>query len=466
MSGDIIKRRRDTAANWTSNDTVLEDGQIGYETDTRRMKVGDGVTAWTGLGYIVSTAGSVEGTDVLSTGETGGTKFLREDGDGTCSWQEVSAGAGTVDTSGTPQANDIARFTDADTIEGRSYAELRNDINVEDGADVTDEANVVAALSGATLSDIGTPASSDKIILQDASDSDNLKYADFSEFSGGGAPEGTAILSTGETGGVKYLREDGDGTCSWQTPSGAGDVTGPGSATDNAIVRMDGTTGKLIQNSNVTIDDSGNITGQAGAAGITSSGAITLSSNSNDLVLATNGALTVPSTVDGRDLATDGSKLDGIESGATADQTDSEIKTAVDNELTGSVVGTTDTQTLTNKTITMGGTFDGNAQDLYGYHNEYNAQTGTTYTFVAGDRGKVVTFNNASAITATVPDTLSEGWTVTIAQLGAGQVTVATSGSMNLRNRQTHTKLAGQYAMGTLAVYTTNNVLFGGDTAT
>jgi len=30
------------------------------------------------------------------------------------------------------------------------------------------------------------------------------------------APEGTAVLSTGETGGTKFLREDGDGTSSWQ----------------------------------------------------------------------------------------------------------------------------------------------------------------------------------------------------------------------------------------------------------
>jgi len=36
---------------------------------------------------------------------------------------------------------------------------------------------------------------------------------------------------------------------------GAGDVTGPGSSTDNAIARFDGTTGKLVQNSGVTIDD-------------------------------------------------------------------------------------------------------------------------------------------------------------------------------------------------------------------
>jgi hypothetical protein len=34
---------------------------------------------------------------------------------------------------------------------------------------------------------------------------------------GGGAPEGTAVLSTGEVGGTKFLREDGDGTCSWQS---------------------------------------------------------------------------------------------------------------------------------------------------------------------------------------------------------------------------------------------------------
>lgn len=36
--------------------------------------------------------------------------------------------------------------------------------------------------------------------------------------------EGTAVLSTGETGGSKFLREDGDGTCSWQSPAGGGDM--------------------------------------------------------------------------------------------------------------------------------------------------------------------------------------------------------------------------------------------------
>ena len=45
-------------------------------------------------------------------------------------------------------------------------------------------------------------------------------------------------------------------------------------------------------------------------------------------VIATTGNITVGGTVDGRDVAADGTKLDGIESGATADQTNAEIKTA------------------------------------------------------------------------------------------------------------------------------------------
>lgn len=43
--------RRDTAANWTSDDTVLLNAEVGLETDTGWQKVGDGTTAWTSLPY-------------------------------------------------------------------------------------------------------------------------------------------------------------------------------------------------------------------------------------------------------------------------------------------------------------------------------------------------------------------------------------------------------------------------------
>jgi hypothetical protein len=50
----------------------------------------------------------------------------------------------------------------------------------------------------------------------------------------------------------------------WVLASGSAPVGGPTSSTDNAIARFDGTTGKLIQNSSATIDDSGNVTAVAG----------------------------------------------------------------------------------------------------------------------------------------------------------------------------------------------------------
>lgn len=48
---DIIQIRRDTAANWTSANPTLAQGELGLETDTQKIKVGDGSTAWTSLVY-------------------------------------------------------------------------------------------------------------------------------------------------------------------------------------------------------------------------------------------------------------------------------------------------------------------------------------------------------------------------------------------------------------------------------
>lgn len=55
-----------------------------------------------------------------------------------------------------------------------------------------------------------------------------------------------------DAGVVQLLAEKG---------SGSGDVVGPASATDNALVRFDTTTGKLIQNSTVTLSDTGEVSG-------------------------------------------------------------------------------------------------------------------------------------------------------------------------------------------------------------
>jgi hypothetical protein len=79
----------------------------------------------------------------------------------------------------------------------------------------------------------------------------------------GGATANEALtnLLPGQTGNSgKFLSTDGTNTL-WSVPAGSGDVVGPASSTDNAITRFDGTTGKLIQNSVVTIGDTGAATG-------------------------------------------------------------------------------------------------------------------------------------------------------------------------------------------------------------
>ena len=53
-----IKLKRGTATEWTSGNPTLENGEPGYETDTGKIKYGDGSTAWSSLAYFtVSGAG-------------------------------------------------------------------------------------------------------------------------------------------------------------------------------------------------------------------------------------------------------------------------------------------------------------------------------------------------------------------------------------------------------------------------
>lgn len=68
--------------------------------------------------------------------------------------------------------------------------------------------------------------------------------------------------------GKAYIKKNVSGTESIVPLGGAGsgDVTGPNSSTDNAIARFDGVSGKIIQNSGASIDDSGNLTATTNSA--------------------------------------------------------------------------------------------------------------------------------------------------------------------------------------------------------
>lgn len=98
----------------------------------------------------------------------------------------------------------------------------------------------------------------------------------------------------------------------------------------------------------------------------------------------------------------------GISGGGTSGTVTVSIDTTVTADLTTA-------QTLTNKTLTSPK-----------INLAFNAQTGTTYTLVAADSGKLVTSSNASAVVITIPaGVFSAGEQINIQSIGVGLTTIS-----------------------------------------
>jgi hypothetical protein len=144
----------------------------------------------------------------------------------------------------------------------------------------------------------------------------------------------------------------------------------------------------------------------------------------------------------------------GLSGGGSSGSVTLSINTAVTADLTTA-------QTLTNKTLTS---------PLINLG--INAQTGTTYTTVLADNGKLITQTNASAIATTIPLNSSVAYPVgaqlNIAQLGAGQITVAGAGGVTVVSTGATAatpKTRAQYSTLTCVQTSTDNWLVMGDIA-
>jgi hypothetical protein len=120
--------------------------EAGTEAGIRRMSplrvaeaiaaLGSGGSAWDGDIADINLDG---GTDIGADLADADLILVDDGGAGTnrkCAMSRVKTYIGAVNTANTPTANEFARFTDADTIEGRTYAEARADLDLEVGVDL------------------------------------------------------------------------------------------------------------------------------------------------------------------------------------------------------------------------------------------------------------------------------------------------------------------------------------------
>jgi hypothetical protein len=145
-----IQTRRGTAASWTSTNPTLAAGEIGFETDTGKFKIGNGSTAWASLAY---SAGATAVTYLFNA--TGGqTTFSGADANGLT--LAYTVGAEQVYLNGVLQV----RGSDYTATNGTS-------IVLTSGALVSDVLNVIA-YSAMTITDTYTQAQADAKFFQTA----------------------------------------------------------------------------------------------------------------------------------------------------------------------------------------------------------------------------------------------------------------------------------------------------------
>lgn len=143
-----IQTRRGTAASWTSTNPTLAAGEIGFETDTGKFKIGNGSTAWAALAY---SAGATAVT-YLFNATSGQTTFSGADANGLT--LAYTVGAEQVYLNGVLQV----RGSDYTATNGTS-------IVLTSGALTSDVLNVIA-YSAMTITDTYTQAQADAKFVQ------------------------------------------------------------------------------------------------------------------------------------------------------------------------------------------------------------------------------------------------------------------------------------------------------------
>jgi hypothetical protein len=454
-----VQRRADTAANWTSVNPILIERQQGFETDTLKWKLGDGVTAWNSLPYFSGGSGTGDVVGPASATDNAIARF-----DGTTGKIVQNSSATIADTSGDITAgkyNTVAisgsstptlAVTGTVTISG-THSGTSSGTNTGDQTNITGNAGTATALqtgrtingttfdgtanitisaaagtlTGATLASGVTASSLTSVgtIASGVWNGTDIAVADGGTGVGSltayapifGGTTSTGAVQSGTVGSLgQVLTSNGAGALpTFQSPAGGGNVTGPGSSTDNAVVRFNGAGGALIQNSAVTIaDTTGDITG-----GKYNTVAI---SGSSTPTLAVTGTTAVSGTNTGDQSLFSTIAVSG-QSDVVADTTSDTLTLVAGSNVTITTNAGTDTITIA---ATGGG--GGNSFETIAVSGQSNvvADSSTdTLTLVAGTNVTITTNATTDEITINSSQTNITGnaATVTVADAGGDTTT-------------------------------------------
>lgn len=126
MANPKIQLRHDTAANWTSVNPVLLEGEVGIETDTKKFKVGDGVTNWTSLAYGNADTEAIEQLEQDYGSLISKVDNIEEDVDGKVGYDELDTplAANPIYTDRTIRCDDLTTPISTNPINPVYYADL------------------------------------------------------------------------------------------------------------------------------------------------------------------------------------------------------------------------------------------------------------------------------------------------------------------------------------------------------